>query len=39
MKKLLIAMMLAMPMAIAAQDNTWEQVQINQQDQANDLCP
>jgi len=33
MKKLLIAMMLAMPMAIAAQDNTWEQVQINQQDQ------
>ena len=33
MKKLLIAMMLAMPMVIAAQDNTWEQVQINQQDQ------
>ena len=33
MKKLLIAMMLAMPLAIAAQDNTWEQVQVNSQDQ------
>ena len=26
-------MMLAMPLAIAAQDNTWEQVQVNSQDQ------
>jgi len=33
MKKLLIAMMLTMPLAIAAQDNTWEQVQVNSQDQ------
>ena len=33
MKKLLIAMMLAMSLAIAAQDNTWEQVQVNSQDQ------
>ena len=31
MKKSLIAMMLAMPLAIAAQDNTWEQVQVNSQ--------
>ena len=33
MKKLLIAMMLAMPLAITAQDNTWEQVQVNNPDQ------
>ena len=33
MKKLLIAMMLAMPLAIAAQDNTWEQKQTNNEDQ------
>ena len=33
MKKILIAMMLAMPLAITAQDNTWEQVQVNNPDQ------
>jgi colicin import membrane protein len=33
MKKILIAMMLSMPLAIAAQDNTWEQPQVNNQDQ------
>ena len=33
MKKILIAMMLMMPMLIAAQDNTWEQKQYNNQDQ------
>ena len=33
MKKILIAMMLSMPLAIAAQDNTWEQVQVKNQDQ------
>lgn len=33
MKKLLIAMMLSMTLAIEAQDNTWEKVQVNNQDQ------
>ena len=33
MKKLLISLMLALPMLAAAQDNTWEQVQVNNQDQ------
>lgn len=33
MKKLLIAMMLTIPLTIAAQDNTWEKAQVNNQDQ------
>ena len=33
MKKLLVAMLLAMPLVISAQDNTWEQVPQNNLDQ------